>query len=217
MLTRNDQTVTDCLDVFEIIKNTGLKHVGFKDIGVSKDTLKKLNKNIKNAGMTSYLEVVSTSNEACLESAKAAKEVGIDRLMGGTNASEILKIIKNEKIEYYPFPGRPEGHPTKLGGTPEEVEKHCKDFISMGCAGVDLLAYRATESDPIELAKAAKKGLGDSGLLICAGSVDTPEKIKKLCDAGTDLFTIGSAAFDGSFSPTKGSLNHQIEDILKAT
>ena len=137
MLTRNDQTVTDCLDVFEIIKNTGLKHVGFKDIGVSKDTLKKLNKNIKNAGMTSYLEVVSTSNEACLESAKAAKEVGIDRLMGGTNASEILKIIKNEKIEYYPFPGRPEGHPTKLGGTPEEVEKHCKDFISMGCAGVD--------------------------------------------------------------------------------
>jgi len=31
-----------------------------------------------------------------------------------------------------------------------------------------------------------------------------------------DAFTIGSAVFDGSFSPAKGSLRGQILDILEA-
>jgi phosphoribosylformimino-5-aminoimidazole carboxamide ribonucleotide (ProFAR) isomerase len=50
--------------------------------------------------------------------------------------------------------------------------------------------------------------------LICAGGVDSPARIAALRDAGCDLFTIGSAAFDGSFSPRKGSLRSQLTDIL---
>src|ERR1700690_382306 len=216
MLTRQDQTVLDALDVMAEIRPLGLKHVGFKDVGVDKPTLRALNQAIKNAGAISYMEVVSTSPEAALQSARVAAEIGIDRLLGGTAAADILAIVKPSAIAYYPFPGKPLGHPTKLGGTPEMVEAQCRQFFDMGCAGVDLLAYRATEADPLDLVKAARRGLGKKGGLICAGSVDSPTRIAELRTAGCDAFTIGSAAFDGSFSPRKGRLSSQLKDILAA-
>lgn len=215
MLTRQDQTVVDCLEVIQAIRGVGLGHVGFKDIGVERDTLRRLHDVIKASGATSYMEVVATSPEAMLRSAKVAVELGVDRLMGGTMVAEILALLKGSKTAYYPFPGRPEGHPTKLGGTPAEVEAQCRRFMEQGCAGVDLLAYRAIEAEPLALVRAARKGVGQ-GLLICAGSVDSPARIAALADAGCDAFTIGSAAFDGSFSPRRGMLTGQLSDILAA-
>jgi 2-keto-3-deoxy-6-phosphogluconate aldolase len=216
MLTRQDQTVLDALDVMAEIRPLGLKHIGFKDVGVDKPTLRALNQAIKAAGAVSYMEVVSTSVEAALQSARVAAEIGIDRLLGGTTVTEILAVVKTSAIAYYPFPGKPVGHPTKLGGTAELVESQCRRFLDMGCAGVDLLAYRATEADPIDLVKAARRGLGKNGGLICAGSVDSPARMAELNAAGCDAFTIGSAAFDGSFSPRKGRLTSQLQDILAA-
>ena len=215
MLTRNDETVKDCLEVMELIKPLNIKHLGFKDVGVDKATLYELNKRIKETGAVSYLEVVSTTKEDCLNSAKVAVEIGIDRLLGGTAVKEILEITKNTGVEYYPFPGFPIGHPTDLGGKAKDVEEHCKGFIALGCAGADLLAYRATEDEPIELVKGARKGLEDK-ILIAAGSVDNVEKINDLKNAGADYFTIGTAAFNGSFSPNKGSLLSQLRDVLEA-
>lgn len=215
MLTRQDQTVPDCLEVLDYIRPLGLRHIGFKDVGVEPAVLDRLARAIKEAGATSYMEVVSTSREACLQSARVAARIGIDRLLGGTEVDEILSILDGSGVAYYPFPGRPSGHPTRLGGSEAEVEAHCREFMAKGCKGCDLLAYRATEADPIELVRAARRGLGD-GLLISAGSVATQRQIADLAAAGCDAFTIGSAAFDGSFSPGKGSLRSQLADILDA-
>lgn len=216
MLTRQDQTVEDCLEVFEEIRPLGLGHVGFKDVGADKPTLRALNRAIKDSGALSYMEVVAQTPEAALNSARIAGELGVDRLLGGTDVPGTLKALNGASLGYYPFPGRPVGHPTKLGGTPELVEEQCRRFLEMGCAGVDLLAYRATEADPLELVRAAKAGLGGRGELICAGSVGNVERIQALKAAGCDAFTIGSAAFDGSFSPRKGTLRGQLRDILAA-
>ena len=79
MLTRSDQTATDCLEVLDDIRALGLAHIGFKDVGVSPDVLAELACQIKAAGATSYMEVVSTSREACLRSARVARDIGIDR------------------------------------------------------------------------------------------------------------------------------------------
>ncbi len=214
MLTRQDQTVSDCLKVMTEIQPVGLQHIGFKDIGAELETLRVLNRMIKGTGATSYMEVVATTAEAALNSARIAVEIGVDRLLGGTQVAAILDILHGSGIGYYPFPGRPQGHPTLLGGSPAEVEADCRRFLAQGCAGVDLLAYRATEADPLELVKAARRGLGPQAALICAGAVDSPARIAALRDAGCDAFTIGSAAFDGSFSPRKGSLQSQLQDIL---
>jgi hypothetical protein len=214
MLTRSDQTVVDCLEVLEELAPLGLRHIGFKDVGVSPEVLGELQRRIKAAGATSYMEVVSTSPQACLRSARVARDIGIDRLLGGTQVAEVLDILAGTAVQYHPFPGKPHGHPTKLAGSAADVEADCRRFAAQGCAGVDLLAYRATEADPLELVRAARRGT--PGYLLVAGSVQRAEQIRALRDAGADAFTVGSAAFDGSFSPLKGSLRSQLRDILDA-
>lgn len=213
MLTRGDKTVEDCLEVFEEIAPLGIGHIGFKDVGVPPETLHRLMGAIRKTGATTYMEVVSSTPEAALNSARIGRELGIDRLLGGTQVAETLKILDGSKTKYYPFPGKPVGHPTKLGGSPADVEAHSSSFMVAGCAGCDLLAYRATEADPIELVKAARRGIG-GGLLIVAGSVASRERIKAVADAGADAFTIGSAVFDGSYSPNKGSIRSQLKAVL---
>jgi hypothetical protein len=216
MLTRQDQTVADCLDVFDAIRPLGLPHVGFKDIGVEFGVVEELHRRIKASGATSYMEVVSTSPESALQSARVARRLGVDRLMGGTEVTAVMEILAGSGTEYFPFPGRPEGHPTRLRASPSEVEAHCRSFRDQGCAGVDLLAYRAVDADPLQLIRAARSGLGPDGLLVVAGSIASAERISAVAAAGADLFTIGSAAFDGSFSPRKGLLANQLRDILAA-
>ena len=214
MLTRSDETVVDCLETWESVRDVGLRHAGFKDVGVDVSTLIELNRRMRECGVTTYLEVVSTSPEACLQSARAAVEIGVDRLMGGQQITETLQLLRGTSIEYLPFPGVPVGHPTRLGGDPALVEQQSREFAAMGCSGVDLLAFRATEADPLDLVRAARRGL--DGYLVVAGSVSTARQIADLKSAGADAFTIGSAVFDGSFSPRKGSIGSQLRDVIEA-
>jgi hypothetical protein len=215
MLTRADQTVPDCLRVLDEIRPVGLRHIGFKDVGVPPDVLRQLVAHIRARGATTDMEVVSTSAVASLNSARVARDIGVERLLGGTQVDEVLEILRGSATTYHPFPGKPVGHPTKLGGSPADVEADCKRFAAKGCAGVDLLAYRATEADPIELVRAARRGT--PGYLLVAGSVATSAQIRALKAAGADAFTVGSAAFDGSFAPMMGSLRSQLEAIVDAS
>ena len=213
MLTRGDRTVEDCLDVLEQTAPLGLRHIGFKDVGVEPRTLQTLTDKIRAMGATTYMEVVSETPEACLRSAEVARDLGIDRLLGGTDVARITDILAGTQTAYFPFPGFPVGHPTRLGGKPSDVTAHCRSFRAAGCAGADLLAFRATDADPLELVRAARQGLGD-GYLIVAGSITSRERIKAIAEAGADAFTIGTAVFDGTYNPRKGSLLSQLGDVL---
>jgi hypothetical protein len=212
MLTRNDATIENCLTIIDEIAPLNLAHIGFKDIGADLATLRALNARIKSRGATSYLEVVATGDDAALNAARMAAEIGVDRLLGGKLVEQTLEILKGTSIAYYPFPGQPTGHPTKLGGTPDDIRSDCETYAALGCAGADLLAYRATEADPLVLTRAARLGLG-ARTLICAGGVDSPARIAALRDAGCDAFTIGSAAFDLAFSKAP-DLTGQLTDII---
>lgn len=215
MLTRSDRTIADALDVLEDVRAVGLRHVGFKDVGIEPAAAAELHRQIKALGATSYLEVVSTSAETALQSAKLAKDIGFDRLLGGTQFEEVLALLAGSSTQYLPFPGRPYDHPTKLGGTAAQIAADCARARSLGAAGVDLLAYRATEADPIELVRTARRVL-DGGVLLVAGGVAGPPQVRALAEAGADAFTVGSAVFDGSFSPGVGSLRSQLRAVLDA-
>jgi hypothetical protein len=93
--------------------------------------------------------------------------------------ARVQEILGDGKIDYYPFCGFPTGHPTKLGGRPDQVEAHCRRFVEQGCAGTDLLAYRATSADRWTWCGAARRGLGRHYLIV-AGSVSTREQIAAL-------------------------------------
>jgi phosphoribosylformimino-5-aminoimidazole carboxamide ribonucleotide (ProFAR) isomerase len=94
------------------------------------------------------------------------------------------------------------------------IEEDCRRFAARGAAGVDLLAYRATEADPIELVRAARRAT--PGTLLVAGGVASAAQVKALGDAGADAFTVGSAVFDGSFAPGGGPLRAQLGAVLDA-
>lgn len=216
MLTRDDRTIEDALAVLDDAIAVGLRHIGFKDVGATPATLRALTDRIRQAGATSYMEVVSTSRDTALHSAAIAADIGIDRLLGGTEVDATLRILDGSNIDYFPFPGFPQGHPTKLGGTALDVAAQCTSFLKQGCRGADLLAYRATQADPLDLVRAARGALGERGELIVAGSVNSFERIDALRQAGADAFTIGSAIFDGSLSPRAGTLRARLEAVIAA-
>lgn len=214
MLTRHDRTIEDAEEIIDSACDLGVTHVGFKDVGVPRATLERVLGRIRARGATSYLEVVSTTPDAVAASLAAGASLGVDCVLGGVDldaASAALGSLRR----YYPFPGRPVGHPTRLGGTADDVERDARRARARGCGGVDLLAYRATDADPLALVRAARRGVGE-GRLIVAGSVHSTEQIHALAAAGADAFTVGSAVFDGTFSPTCGSLRGQVRAILEA-
>ncbi|MFD4370571.1 HisA/HisF-related TIM barrel protein [Streptomyces sp. NPDC058486] len=212
MLTRDDRTVTDCLDVLDTITDLGVTHIGFKDVGVDRDTLGRLHTRIKDSGATTYLEVVSTDRDAALASVRTAAELGVDWLMGGTWIDETLRLLDGTSVRYLPFAGEPLGHPTRLAGDPDRIADDCRRAEAAGCAGVDLLAYRATDADPLDLVRAARAAT--TGRLVVAGSISTTDQIQALASAGADAFTIGSAAFDGSLQPHAGTIRSQLAPVV---
>jgi hypothetical protein len=214
MLTRSDRTVEDAEGLVDAACDLGVRHIGFKDVGVPRATMQALVQRIKRRGGVCYLEVVSTTPAAVLRSLEAGRTLGADRILGGTDLAAATRVL-GDLSSYFPFPGRPVGHPTRLEGSVALVAEHARAASAMGCGGVDLLAYRAIEADPLDLVRAAREALSGQTLIV-AGSVKSACQIHALAAAGADAFTVGSAVFDGSFAPTKGTFRGQILDILEA-
>ncbi|EOG8138977.1 hypothetical protein PW209_000755 [Serratia marcescens] len=114
MLTRNDSTVPDAQARLPEVLAAGVKHIGFKDIGLPLDQLKQLAQAIHAGGATAYLEVVSLDEESEMNSARAALELGVDVLMGGTRPESVLHIfIADPSLPLIDQPSIP-GHSTTI-------------------------------------------------------------------------------------------------------
>ena len=93
MLTRDDQTVANARAVYDEIRGTDLRLIGFKDIGLPPDELRALSAEMRADGREVFLEVVSERREDELRSVEAALEIGVDWLLGGTHATEALAVL----------------------------------------------------------------------------------------------------------------------------
>ena len=216
MLTHHDETVKNALALFEECKDLPVKHWGFKDVGLPPEKMKALVKRMRQAGKTTFLEVVSLSEEEGLAGARLAVEAGFDILMGTVYFDSIHAYLKNKPLQYYPFPGEVYGHPSILGGTIEGIVAHAKSLQAKRVHGLDLLGYRYT-GDARKLLQEVVKGITIP--LVCAGSIATLERIAEVWDAQAWGFTIGSAFFDQTFV-SGGSFKENIQlvtDWLAAT
>lgn len=211
MLTRNDRTITDAFERLEEALDAGVRHIGFKDIGLPMNDLVKLADRIHQAGGRAYLEVVSLDAASEIASARSAVALDVDVLMGGTRPSAVLPIIAGSAIEYFPFPGQIVGHPSQLAGTISEIVESAKTLASLeGVDGLDLLAYRFA-GDVEDLI--ARVHAAITKPLIVAGSIDRPERIQAVVSAGAWGFTVGTAALDGCFHPERAALASQLAAI----
>jgi hypothetical protein len=212
MLTRDDRTIADAREVYESVAGTGVTHVGCKDIGLPRDELAALMQDIRANGHTSYLEVVSETEEATRQSARVAAEIGPDNLIGGTLIEPVQEIIAGTGVRFFPYVGKVIGHPCLLRGTIEEVAQDARHAEGLGVDGINLLAYRY-DGDVDSLVGAVVEAT--SLPVIAAGSVDSATRIRALVDHDVWAFTIGTAALDGKLVPG-APLDQQLGYIVEA-
>jgi hypothetical protein len=109
MLTRHDTTVPDALEVYDGLRDSDLRHVGFKDIGLPARDLAELTGRMHADGRTVYLEVVSVSADDELRSIGVARDIGVDVVMGGTHPEAALPVLAGSGLRY--FRSRPRRRP----------------------------------------------------------------------------------------------------------
>jgi hypothetical protein len=213
MLTHSDSTIEDALDYVDALSSTGLRYMGFKDVGATPERQRSIAQAAHDAGFETMLEVVSTSREAEVDSVRAALAAGVDWVLGGTNPDAVLPLLDGTSVRYCPFPGRVVGHPSVLEGSIQEIADSASALTTMpGVFGLDLLAYRHATADVADLTRSVVAS--SRGPVIAAGSVVDDGQIQTLASAGAWGFTIGSAIFDGLF-PGGPDVTAQVRHVLE--
>lgn len=214
MLTRNDATVANAAEAAREAIAAGARHVGFKDTGASRAELAALAAQLRAAGATTYLEVVSLDEASELASAELALALGVDVLMGGVRPWAVGPRVKDAPVRYFPFVGRVLGRPSVLAGSADEIAASARQIARLpGVDGLDLLAYRSAV-DGGELARAVCAAVPKP--VVVAGSIDRPERIAAIRTAGAHAFTIGTAAIEGAFQSAAPGLAGQLAAINAA-
>jgi 4-hydroxythreonine-4-phosphate dehydrogenase len=215
MLTRNDRTIADARARIDEVIEAGVRHIGFKDVGLSTAALAALATAIRGAGARVYLEVVSLDEASELASARSAVSLEVDCLLGGTRPGVVLPAIRGAGIAYYPFAGSIVGYPSRLLGSLEEIIASAKLLTDMeGVNGLDLLAYRFVGDAPTLIAKVC--GRVAPKPVIVAGSIDRIERIGAVVQGGASAFTVGTAALDAAFPARSERLCDQLRYIQLA-
>ena len=214
MLTHHDVTVSNALEVLEEVKDTGLRFIGCKDVGLSLNQYVELFNRIRKYGLTSFLEVVTYSEEEHFKGVNLALKVGVDNLIGGMPqyTRKTLEYLreKKSKIKYFPYIGKIVDHPCILQGSIEEIINDGKEAEALGVNGINLLLYRYTGNQKTLLNKAVKELKVP---LIVAGNVTTFNQIEELKKNNIWAFTIGGAIFEKKFAE-KGDIQAQIMAVL---
>ena len=214
MLTRDDVTVKRAVEVYDHVRATDLKYIGFKDIGASAHDLAEITRRAHEDGLEVMLEVVSTSAEDEIRSIEMAPQIGVDWVLGGTNAQTALGRLAGSGLRYCPFPGQVVDHPSVLKGDIADIAASAKALTTKnGVHGLDLLAYRHQTADVEALTRAVVSA--SSGPVIAAGAVGSIEQIQTLARSGAWGFTIGTAIFEGRFAGAP-DIAQQVRNVMAA-
>src|SRR3954453_23732925 len=175
MLTRDDVTLSDARAIYASIAQTGVRHVGCKDVGLPTDELEALMDDIRSNGHETWIEVVSETEEDTLAPARAAAKIRPDHLIGGRLIEPVQAILEGTGIKFWPYVGQIVGHPCLLRGSIEEIVADTKRATDAGDEGLILLAHRYVGD--VEALPRAVVG-GPDLPFVCAGSVDSLERIR---------------------------------------
>jgi len=211
MLTYNDETVQDAIDIFDQCSDLPCDYWGFKDIGLSTQEMKRLVNKMNDYGKNTVLEVVSLTEQECMNGAKLAVDCGFDYLMGTIYYSSISNFLKDKPIKYFPFCGNVSGHPSVITGTIQDIVEGGENLEKLGVDGFDLLAYRYI-GDCEELARSILRSVKVP--VVIAGSIDSYQRLDKVEELNPWAFTMGSALFNKKFTD-KGEFRDQLKQVLE--
>lgn len=196
MLTHNDLTVDNALEIFSSCKKSSADFWGIKEKSLPPEKMFELFSVLKKNKKTSALEVVTYTEEEGLAGARLAEECGCDILMGTIFFDSINEFCLSHNLKYMPFVGTVTARPSILDGSIEKMISDAKSYIKKGAYGIDLLGYRYT-GNPYLLNETFIKNI-DAPTCI-AGSVDSYERLDEIKKISPWAFTIGSAFFEKKF------------------
>ena len=185
MLTYQDKTVPDALELFQRTKDYPIIHWGFKDVGLPPKEMQAVAAAMKGADKITYLEVVSLSEEDGLRGAQLAVDSGFDILMGTVFYPSIGEFLRDKPIRYYPFLGRVHSHPSILDGEINEIVTHARELETHGVHGLDLLTYRYTGDAPGLLTQVVQSTRIP---VVSAGSIASFERIREVWIRGLGVY-----------------------------
>lgn len=196
MLTQNDKTVKNAIEIFKQSQSSRALYWGMKEEGIPFEEMKKLYAMMKQAGKKTVLEVVAYSEEECLKGAKIAAECGCDILMGTLFFESVNQFCKEYEIAYMPFIGRVTQRPSVLEGSVKEMVEEAKEYLKKGVFGFDLLGYRY-RGNAEQLNEELVNQI--SAPVCIAGSIDSFERLDQIMKISPWGFTIGGAFFEEKF------------------
>jgi hypothetical protein len=211
MLTWNDKTVHNAREVFDSCKDLPVKNWGFKDVGLPPPEMKELCGLMKQNGKSTFLEVVTYSEEECMRGARIAVDCGFEHLMGTIFYDTVNDFIKTTSLKYMPFVGDVSESPSILKGTAAGMLAQETRYKEAGVFGIDLLGYRYVDGDPEELSAE----FISKGRLPCvlAGSIDSEKRIDTALRMNPWGFTMGSALFNKKFVAA-GTFRENLEHVI---
>lgn len=212
MLTHKDLTVDNALEVFESCADLPIDYWGFKDVGISKVDARRLVEVMRYHNKTTFLEVVNYSEDECQESARMAVDAGFDYLTGTRFYPSVANIASKNNIGYFPFVGNVSGSPVKLEGSISDILEECKQLEEAGVSGLDLVAYRYADGNPVDLAKQVVTSAEKK--VIIAGSIADEERLKSVAEINPYAFTMGGALFEKKFDP-EGDFRSNLERVIE--
>lgn len=212
MLTYNDHTVLDAAEIFARCKDSKAEFWGFKEAPLPLEQMKTLYRSMKDAGKTTFLEVVEYTERECLAGAQMAAECGCDVLMGTVFSDAVNVFCRDHGIRYMPFVGEIAGRPSVLTGTLAGMVAEAERYLAEGVYGIDLLGYRFTG----DAAALNRKFVAALDAPVClAGSINSYARLDEVKEAAPWAFTIGSAFFDGCFGGTFCEQIDKVCDYMK--
>lgn len=200
MLTHNDVTVPNAIELFEECKDLPVTDWGVKDIGMNDDDLIKIGKLMKASGKHTSYEIVEFSEASYERAAELAVKGEYSRVTCGDFNQKLSDTLTKHGIYYLPSNGRlvhvpePDG-PVQLVSDKDEILAISRHALTHGATGLICPLYRSNLYDGDSLLSWLRAEFPDV-YLCCAGSVSSYERIKLVSETGFDAFTTGTALFD---------------------
>jgi len=210
MLTHNDVTIRNAQEYFDLCKDLPVEHWGFKNICLPKNEMQDLVTSMKSSGKKTFLEVVTYSEQECMDGAKTAVEMGFDHLMGTVYFESVFQYLLDKNIKYLPFCGRVSASPSILEGEISEIIQDAKNLLNKGTFGIDLLAFR--HQNGAELAKKYCQEILQP--VVVAGSINSFERIDFINTINPWGFTMGSALCTSTFVPN-GTFKQNLQKVVE--
>lgn len=214
MLTHNDVTVKNSKEIFLEAKDAPCGYWGFKEVGLPPEEMKDLVRCMKDAGKTTFMEIVAKTEEDCSKAVKLGIESGFDAILGTVYYDSILEMVKEHHITYFPFIG--ERYTESIRGTIEELKEEAACLAEKdGVTGINVAAYRY-DGNVEELLTAISDTVKKVNKpLSIVGSINSYERLDMVKKFNPRTYTIGGAFFENKFGETFSEQIETVQNYMK--